>query len=131
MSSRVALRPRGAGAGLAALALVAALGLPLIDAVLAEEPAPFCGKDRCCCAPGSAAGDERPCLRRSCGCERPDATAPQAPLRLEAVLPATARSSPLPRGDDPGVDAEGDPLRRPHPPLFPPPRPRRLLPAFS
>ena len=74
------------------------------------------------CADAAAGADERPCLRRGCGCERPDATVAGAPLAFEAVLPARARlDRPEPRPFD-GLAAPGTPLARPHAPPVPPPK---------
>ena len=121
MSSRVL---RSAAAVFALTVLLGVLGLPLLG--LADEPGPFCcAKGRCCCAEAAAGADGRPCLRRGCGCERPDTTVAGAPLAFEAVLPATARlDRPEPRSLE-GLAAPGSPLARPHaPPVPPPKRPR-------
>ena len=125
MSSRVL---RSAAAAFALTVLLGGLGLPLLGLALADEPGPFCcAKGRCCCAEAAAGADERPCLRRGCGCERPDVTVAGAPLAFEAVLPATSRlERPAPRLLA-GTAAPGSPLARPHAPPVPPPR--RPLPA--
>ena len=123
--SRVA---RAAAALLGLAVLGGALVLPVLGLALADEPAAFCcAKGRCCCADPAAGADERPCLRRGCGCERPDATVAGAPLAFEAVLPATSRlvrPEPRPLGRR---LAPGRPLARPHAPPVPPPK--RSLPA--
>jgi hypothetical protein len=120
-------RRSAAAVGLAFL--LGGLGLPLLGPLLAGERAPFCcGKGRCCCTEGATAtADERPCLRRGCGCETGDAVVAGAPLRIEAVLP---RNEPPAR---PGarllkaVARATSPVDRPHAPAVPPPR--RPLPA--
>jgi len=115
-----------AAAGLAIL--LGSLALPLLSAVLADEPASFCRRGRCCCtAETTDDGLGRPCLRVRCGCGQPDAVVIGAPLRLEAVLPAVV--APLrteARRLDRCAPSEG-PLDRPHAPPVPPPK--RLLPA--
>ena len=103
--------------------LLGGLGLPVLGLVLADEPAPLCGaRGRCCCAGGPAGQDDRPCLRRACGCEHEDAAPAGGPLRIEAVLPASSRPAvPEPRllsRANPGET----PLARPHAPPVPPPR---------
>ena len=120
--------PRAAVAGLALAVLLGGLALPLVSLALADEPAPFCcGKGRCCCADAAAGADERPCLRRGCGCEQRDVVVAGAPLWLEAVLPATSRMPrPQPRPLA-GSLTPGGPLARPHAPPVPPPR--RSFPA--
>jgi hypothetical protein len=111
----------------ALFALVVLLGgpvLPLVGVVLADARAPLCcGRGRCCC-PGAAAGqDDRPCLRRACGCQHEDAITAGETLRIEAVLPATT----WPAVSEPGVlslaSADPSPLNRSHAPPVPPPRP--------
>jgi hypothetical protein len=123
--SRIA---RATVALLALATLGGGLVLPALGLVLADEPAAFCcAKGRCCCAEPAAGADEGPCLRRGCGCERPDATAAGAPLTFEAVLPVPRRLALAgPRRLDRGV-APGNLLARPHAPPVPPPK--RLLPA--
>jgi hypothetical protein len=119
---------RAAAAGFALAVLAGGLGLPLLGLVIADEPAPFCCRGRCCCTgePTDAA-DGRPCLRASCHCGRPDPVVAGAPLLFEAVLPAVARSAAPPAPDlAPGALAER-PIARSHEPPVPPPR--RLLPA--
>ena len=102
------------------------LVLPVLGLVLVDEPAAFCcAKGRCCCADAAAGADERPCLRRGCGCEQRDAVVAGAPPRLEAVLPPASRLlRPEPRKLERSL-APGSPLARPHAPPVPPPR--RLL----
>jgi hypothetical protein len=118
--SRVA---RAAAALLGLAVLGGALVLPVLGLALADEPAPFCcAKGRCCCADAAAGADERPCLRRGCGCERPDATVAGAPLAFEAVLPATSRLPRLAARSLGGSLAPASPLARPHAPPVPPPR---------
>jgi hypothetical protein len=123
--SRIA---RAAVAFLALAALGGGLVLPALGLVLADEPAAFCcAKGRCCCADPAAGSDERPCLRRGCGCEQRDAVVAGAPTWLEAVLPATSRlARPEPHPLDRSV-APGSLLARPHAPPVPPPK--RGLPA--
>ena len=122
--SRIA---RAAVASLGLVVLVGGLGLPLLGFVLADEPVPFCcTKGRCCCADATGAG-ERPCLRRGCGCSRPDAVVAGAPLRVEAVLPALTSLAP---GEARRFDrcvTTPSPLDRSHEPPLPPPK--RRLPA--
>jgi hypothetical protein len=118
-----------ASAAVGLAVLLGGLALPLLGLALAEETAGFCGgKGRCCCAGDTAARtDDRPCVRRSCGCERPEATVAGAPLTIEAVLPATGEPArPEPRSLD-GTTAARSLHDRPHAPPVPPPRPR--LPA--
>ena len=108
--------------------LLGSLALPLVSVVLAEEPAPFCCRGRCCCT-GETTDDRdgRPCLRVRCRCGQPDAVVIGAPLRLEAVLPVVvAPRRAEARRLDRCAPSEG-PLDRPHAPPVPPPK--RLLPA--
>jgi hypothetical protein len=123
--SRIA---RAAVAFLALAALGGGLVLPAVGLVLADEPAAFCGATgRCCCADPAAGADERPCLRRGCGCEQRDAVVAGAPIGFEAVLPAASRLAlpgPLPLDGSPTPER---PLARPHAPPVPPPK--RPLPA--
>ena len=123
--SRIA---RSAVAFLGLAVLGSGLVLPVLGLVLADEPAAFCcTKGRCCCADPAAGADERPCLRRGCGCDERDAVVAGAPPWFEAVLPAASRlARPEPRPLD-GSRAPGSPLARPRAPLSPPPK--RLLPA--
>jgi hypothetical protein len=123
--SRIA---RATVAFLALAALGGGLVLPALGLVLADEPVAFCcTKGRCCCAEPAAGADERPCLRRGCGCDERDAVVTGAPPWFEAVLPATGRlARPEPRPLDRSV-APGSLLARPHAPPVPPPK--RLLPA--
>ena len=119
-------RTSKAVAGLAIL--LGSLALPLLSAALAEEPAPFCCRGRCCCTVETTDDAEgRPCLRVRCGCGQPDAVVIGAPLRFEAVLPAVcaplrSEARPLERRLAPA-----SPLDRPHAPPVPPPK--RPLPA--
>ena len=125
-STHVRVRIRRTTAGLALAALLGGPALPLLDAALSAESAPFCGsKGRCCCARDTAQADERPCLRRGCGCGLPDASV-AGPLRLEAVLPTGLPAQLEPR--TPGAaKVLAIVLIRPHAPPVPPPR--RALPA--
>ena len=113
-------RPRGA-LGLAVL--LGGLALPLLGLALDEgRPAFCCSEGRCCCADADAGADERPCLRRGCGCGQGDVVVAGAPLWFEAVLPATCRlERPAPRSLG-GAATPGSPLARPHAPPVPPPR---------
>lgn len=126
-STHVRGRIRRATAGLALTALLGGAALPLLDAALSAESAPFCGsKGRCCCGRDTAQADERPCLRRGCGCGLPDASVAVGPLRLEAVLPTGLPTHLEPR--TPGAATVlAIVLSRPHAPPVPPPR--RALPA--
>jgi hypothetical protein len=107
--------------------LLGGLALPLLGLV-ADEPAPFCCRGRCCCA-GEATreADGRPCLRARCGCGTPDAGVIVAPLRLEAVLSPVVAPAPAEAGRRERLLAPPRPLDRPRQPLLPPPR--RTLPA--
>jgi hypothetical protein len=118
--SRIA---RAAAAWLGIAVLGGGLVLPALGLVLAVEPAAFCcAKGRCCCADPAAGADERPCLRRGCGCETRDAVVAGAPPWLEAVLPAASRlARPEPRPLERGP-APRSPRARPHAPPVPPPR---------
>jgi hypothetical protein len=115
-----ALRP-AAAFGLAVM--LGGLTLPLVGLVLADEPAPFCcSKGRCCCADVAPSTDEGPCLRRGCGCGRPDGLVTGAPLRIEAVL-----STPAPVAHASPAEARWEiaaerPVARAHEPPVPPPR---------
>jgi hypothetical protein len=126
-TTHVRIRIRRATAGLALAALLGGAALPLLDAALAAETAPLCcSKGRCCCTGETAEADERPCLRRGCGCERPDASVAFGRLRLEAVLPTGLPAQLEPR--TPGAaKALAIVLSRPYAPPVPPPR--RALPA--
>jgi hypothetical protein len=118
--SRIA---RAAVAFLALAAIGGGLVLPALGLVLADEPAAFCcAKGRCCCAGPAAGADERPCLRRGCGCEERDVVVTGAPTWFEAVLPATSRlARPAPQPPE-RRHAPEEPLARPHVPPVPPPR---------
>jgi hypothetical protein len=121
-------RRRTARAALLVAVLAGSLALPFLALALAEEPAPFCCRGRCCCTgEATPGGDSRPCLRVRCGCGRTDAAVIAAPLRLEALLPAVAtpartESRRIDQGPAPAV-----PIDRPHAPPLPPPK--RRLPA--
>jgi hypothetical protein len=119
---------RGAKAAASLAILLGSLALPLLGAVLAEEPAPFCCRDRCCCT-GETTDDRdgRPCLRVRCRCGQPDAVVIGAPLRLEAVLPAVVAPRRAEARRLEGCAPPEAPLDRPHAPPVPPPK--RPLPA--
>ncbi len=108
-------------AGLAVL--LGGLALPFLGMVLADEPAPFCCRGRCCCT--GERTDERdgpPSLRVRCGCGQPDAVVIGAPLRLEAVLPAVVAPR---RAEARRLDRRAppeSPLDQPHAPPVPPPK---------
>jgi hypothetical protein len=123
--SRLA-RATVAALGLAVLA--GATALPLLGLFLADEPASFCCRGRCCCTGGGPnEGDGRPCLRASCGCGTPGAVVIAAPLQLEAVLPRV--TTPLRARARRLAErlTSSSPLDRPGEPLLPPPK--RLLPV--
>lgn len=122
MSNRVL---PSAAAVFALTVLLGGLGLPLLGLALADEPGPFCCTNgRCCCAETTAGADERLCLRRGCGCERPDAMVAGAPLAFEAVLPATSHLERPPPRLLAGAAVPESPLARlPAPPVPPPRRP--------
>ena len=126
---RTGSRARRAVMAVAGLAiLLGSLALPLVSAALAEEPAPFCCRGRCCCTGESTDdGDGRPCLRVRCGCGQPDAVVIGAPLRLEAVLPAVVAPRRAAARRLEGCAPPEAPLDRPHAPPVPPPK--RPLPA--
>jgi len=124
--SRALARRLAAVLGLSVL--LGGLALPLLGPLLADGPVPFCcSKGRCCCAGDEGARDDRTCLRRGCGCERPGASVAGAPFRIEAVLPAAGpvvAASPSevrwePVGERPLPRADAPPV----------PPPRRSLPA--
>jgi hypothetical protein len=116
---------RAAVAALALLALAGGLALPLVGLAGEQNAAWCCAKGRCCCASPDAGRDERPCLRRGCGCEEGPAAVAGAPLLIEAVLPGPVRlASPDPRAGG-GPAASVRPLARPNPPPVPPPKPAR------
>jgi hypothetical protein len=123
-SPRKGSHPRRTVKAVAGLAiLLGSLALPLLGAVLADEPAPLCCRGRCCCTGETTdERDGRPCLRVRCRCGQPDAVVIGAPLRLEAVLPViVAPRRAEPRRLDRGAAPEG-PLDRPHAPPVPPPK---------
>jgi len=121
------VRIQSATTGLALAALLGALALPLLEVALANESAPLCcSRGRCCCAGDTAGADERPCLRRGCGCERPDATVAGGPLRLEAVL-SVSPPAHLESHICCSAIGHASVLSRPHAPPVPPPR--HVLPA--
>ena len=121
-------RLRRAAAALGLVVLLGGPGLPLLGLVLADERAPLCSRSgRCCCADEAAGRDDRPCLRRGCGCGSPDDAVAGAPLRIEAVLPA-----PAPLVTISPVEARREALTEPALPRAdapPVPPPRRSLPA--
>ena len=114
---------RGARGALGLAVLLGGLALPLLGLALDEGRPAFCrSKGRCCCADAAGGADERPCLRRGCGCERGDVVVAGAPLWLEAVLPATSHlGRSAPRSLE-GTATPASPLARPHAPPVPPPR---------
>lgn len=120
--SRPALLRAASALGLAVL--LGGLFVPLVGLVLEDERTPTCcRKGHCCCADPAAGRDDRTCLRRGCGCERPDEVVAGAPLRIEAVLPASA-PPPAATSADACWDAVVErPLPREDAPPAPPPRP--------
>jgi hypothetical protein len=119
---------RAATASLGLAVLLGGLGLPLLGLVLGDEPAPFCcAKGRCCCADAASGKDERPCLRRGCGCGHEDATPAGAPLQIEAVLPAPGHLVIAPPSDARWETRSVCAIPRVEDPPAPPPR--RPLPA--
>lgn len=118
---------RPALATLVLLALVGGLALPLLGLAGDESSTWCCTKGRCCCADPGAGRDERPCLRRGCGCEEGPLAVAAAPLLLEAVLPVPGLLAPPDPCAGGGPTAAVRPLARPHAPPVPPPRP--ALPA--
>jgi hypothetical protein len=115
---------RRVAAALGLALLLGGLGLPLLGPLLAGERAPFChSKGRCCCTGGeTGAADDRPCLRRDCGCETGDTVLAGAPLRIEAVLPRTESPAGPDARPQKAVARPTSPLDRPHAPAVPPPR---------
>jgi hypothetical protein len=115
---------RSAVACLCLVVLGGGPGLPVLEALLADEPAPFCcGKGRCCCARELGDRDDgRPCLSTACGCGGPDAATVGAPLRFEAVLPVVAPAAADPLVERPTARRAERPLTRPGEPPVPPPR---------
>jgi hypothetical protein len=117
-----------ARAAFALVVLLGGLGLPLLGLVLADGPAPLCcGKGRCCCTGDTASQDDRPCLRRSCGCEHRDATPAGTPLQIEALLPASEPLVTVPPREARWEAVAEQPLPWAEAPPVPPPR--RSLPA--
>lgn len=120
--------PRAVGAALGILLLLSGSSLPLLGLVFADEPAPVCCRDHCCCAGrATAPSDDRPCLRRGCGCGQPDAAVIAPPVQVEVVLSDVALVSPV--GPPARVSRVSEPLpvTRAEEPFVPPPR--RPLPA--
>ena len=112
-----------AAAALGLVVLLGGLALPLLGLVLADERVPFCCRTgRCCCADETAGTDDRTCLRRGCGCEHPDATAAGAPLRIEAVLPASEPLVTVSLGEARWEAVAEQPLPWADSPPVPPPR---------
>jgi hypothetical protein len=108
--------------------LVAGFALPLMGLVLADEPVSFCcSKGRCCCADVARSTDEAPCLRRGCGCGHSDELVTGAPLRIEAVLSASARVGAVSPAQVRWASMGERPIARADDPPVPPPR--RPLPA--
>ena len=97
---------------------------PLAALAFSGDPAEFCcAAGRCCCKQGEGEDDEKGCLRRACGCGRPDAGTLPSLLRVEALLPAAERlAEPEPAHGTP-TRADSRLLARPHPPPVPPPKP--------
>jgi len=126
MISSRALRTATAALGLGVL--LGGFAVPLLGSVLADERAPFCSsKGRCCCADEAAGRDDRTCLRRGCGCGKPGDVVIAGPLRIEAVLPASAPLVTVSPGEANWEAAAERPLPRADAPPVPPPR--RSLPA--
>ncbi len=114
--------PRAA-AVLGLVVLLGGLGLPLLGLVLADDRVPLCcRRGRCCCADEAAARDELTCLRRGCGCERPGEAVAGAPLRIEAVLPASEPLVTIPPVEARWEAVAEQPLPRADAPPVPPPR---------
>ena len=102
--------------------LLAGLTVPLLG-LLADEPAPFCGRNgRCCCADVARSTDEAPCLRRGCGCGHPDELVTGAPLRIEAVLSPSAPVAYASPAEGRWEIAAERPVARAHEPPVPPPK---------
>ena len=119
--------PLRAAAAFGLSVLLGGLALPPLSLVLADERAPFCcSKGRCCCADEAAGRDDRTCLRRGCGCERPGEAVTGAPVRIQAVLPVTHLPAMIPPCGAGWVIADAQPLPRADAPSVPPPR-RSLL----
>jgi hypothetical protein len=121
MSRSLLLR---AASALGLAVLLGGLAVPLVGLVLEDERALFCcRKGRCCCADPAAGRDDRACLRRGCGCERPDEVVAGAPLRIEAVLSASAPPPTAPPADARWEAVVERPFAREDAPPAPPPRP--------
>jgi len=103
-------------------------GLPLATlAVAADSSAYCCAAGRCCCKRGEGEDDERGCIRRACGCGRPDAVTFAPLLRVDALLPAAdPLEAPEPVRDR-AIATDCRLLTRPDEPPVPPPKP--ALPA--
>ena len=110
-------------AALGLAVLLGGLAVPLIGIVLADEPASFCcSKGRCCCADVARSTDEGPCLRRGCGCGHTDELVTGAPLRIEAVLSASAPLTHASPAEARWAIVAERPVARAHEPPVPPPR---------
>ncbi|MGE0455710.1 MAG: hypothetical protein AB7O37_18500 [Vicinamibacteria bacterium] len=112
---------------LAALCLglvLADAALPLVGIAVAKDSGAYCcAAGRCCCKQGEGEDDENGCLRRACGCGRPDGGTLPSLLRGEALLPAAGRlGGPEPARGAP-ARAESRLLARPQEPSVPPPKP--------
>jgi hypothetical protein len=117
-----------AAAALGLVVLLGGLGLPVLGLVLADERAPFCGRTgRCCCADETAGRDDRACLRRGCGCKPTGEAVPGAPLRIEALLPASEPLVTVSPGEARWEAVAEQPFPWADAPPVPPPR--RSLPA--
>jgi hypothetical protein len=113
---------RTAVAGLALAVLLGGLGAPLAGLLHADEEGAFCGTNgRCCCA-GAQGASDRPCLRRACGCDRPEPATVHAPMCVEAVLPLVARLFPAEGARVRPAAPAPRPFDRPDEPVVPPPR---------
>lgn len=113
---------RAAVAGLALAVLLGGLGAPLAGLLHADDEGAFCGTNgRCCCA-GAQAVSDRPCLRRACGCDRPEPATLHAPMRVEAVLPLVAGLLAVDGSPVPLAVPTPRPVDRPDEPPVPPPR---------
>ena len=123
-------RPRllRAAAALGLVVLLGGLAVPLLGLVLADERVPLCCRSgRCCCADEAAGRDDRTCLRRGCGCERPGEAVAGEPLQIEAILLAPGSLVGAPPAEARWEAVAEQPLPRTDAPPVPPPR--RSLPA--